>query len=202
MRIASTLCTVWIALALNGMGGEAAWISYPGDYALWRGNDLQARRIEHGGGYPVFWPSYAPHPLVDFRKDVDLEEPETVEIAAEGVCRIMGLGASPMPGVVSNRFTFPAGKYTIVARVYSQGKPPALYMDGSTVSTDSSWLADWRMAAAWQKGAVSPPAECGSAGRLAPPIVCGGEARPSRFALATRSAEPVAQRVPSMLPIS
>ncbi|MBQ3341262.1 MAG: alpha-rhamnosidase [Kiritimatiellae bacterium] len=184
MKIALTFCAAWIALALNGANGEASWISYPGDYALWRGNDLQARRIEYGGGYPVFWATYAPHPLIDFRKDVELKAPETVGIATEGVCRIMGLGLpAPMPGVVSNRFTFPAGKYTIVARVYSQGKPPALYIDGPTVKTDSSWLADWRMAAAWQPGVVSPPAECGRDG-----------ARPSQFTLATHAAEPVVQK--------
>ena len=203
MKIALTFCVAWIALALNGANGEASWISYPGDYALWRGNDLQARRIEYGGGYPVFWPSYAPHPLVDFRKDIDLKVPETVEIDTEGVCRIMGLGLStPMPGVVSNRFTFPAGKYTIVARVYSQGKPPALYLNGPTVKTDLSWLADWRMAAAWQKGVVSPPAEahgraalCRGLGRdEARPSQGEDKARPSQFTLATRHAEPVAQK--------
>ena len=171
-----------LAFAIAADAG-AVWISYPGDYALWRGNDLQARRIEHGGGYPVFWPTYAPHPLVDFRKDVDIKAPETVEIATEGVCRIFGLGAPPMPGVVSNRFTFPAGKYTIVARVYSQGKPPAICIDGPTVKTDSSWKADWRMAAAWQPGMVSPPAECGCA-----------ETRPSQFTLATYLVKPVAQK--------
>ena len=185
MKIALTLFAAWGAFAQASAGGEASWISYPGDYALWRGNDLQARRIEYGGGYPVFWASYAPHPLVDFRKDVDLKLPETVDIAYEGVCRILGLGASPMPGVVSNRFTFPAGKYTIVARVYSQGKPPALYLNGPTIKTDSSWLADWRMAAAWQKGVVSPPAESG--GRVL-------QTRPSKFTLATRPAEPVVQK--------
>ena len=149
---------------------EADWISYPGDYALWRGNDLQARRIEYGGGYPVFWPTYAPHPLVDFFKDVDLKEPETVDIAVEGVCRIMGIGLpSPLSGVVSNKFSFPAGKYTIVARVYSQGKPPALRIDGPTVKTDSSWKADWRMSVAWQSGVTPPPAECGGADRPALP---------------------------------
>ena len=143
MKVVLTLCAAWVALVLNGASGEASWIWYPGDYALWRGNDLQARRIEYGGGYPVFWPTYAPHPLVDFRKDVDLKAPETVELATEGVCRIMGLGLrSPMPGVVSNRFVLPAGRYTLVARVYSQGRPPALYMNGPTVRTDSSWKAD------------------------------------------------------------
>ena len=58
--------------------GDGTWIWYPGDYALWRGNDLQARRIEHGGGYPVFWATYAPHPLVDFVKQVNLDAPKTV----------------------------------------------------------------------------------------------------------------------------
>ena len=184
MKGVLTLCAVWGAFVLNGAVQEASWISYPGDYALWRGNDLQVRRIEYGGGYPVFWSTYAPHPLIDFRKDVDLKAPETVEIATEGVCRIVGLGLStPMPGVVSNRFTFPAGKYTIVARVYSQGKPPAIYMNGPTVKTDSSWLADWRMVVAWQKGVVSPPAECGRS-----------DARPSQLTLATRPAEPASQK--------
>ena len=58
------------AAAFAACGDGASWIWYPGDYALWRGNDLQARRIEFGGGYPVFWASYAAHPLVDFTKSV------------------------------------------------------------------------------------------------------------------------------------
>ena len=165
---------------------SARWISYPGDYALWRGNDLQARRIEFGGkGYPVFWASYAPHPLVEFRKDVELENPETADVACEGVCRIKALGKPPLQGVSSNKFTFPAGKYTISARVYSQGAPPAIYIGGPTVKTDSSWQADWRMEAAWQPGETPPPAESG--GRTL-------EARPSQMALPTRRAEPASQK--------
>ena len=127
----------------SALANEASWISYPGDYALWRGNDLQARRIEFGGkGYPVFWASYAPHPLIELRKNINLKEPETVDIACEGVCRIKGIGATPMLGVVSNKYTFPAGKYMILARVYSQGKPPAIYINGPTIKTDSSWQVD------------------------------------------------------------
>jgi len=154
-----------LSLALLCAGGASLgdggkWIWYPGDYALWRGNDLQARRVEHGGGYPVFWATYAPHPLVDFVRKVDFAAPETVDIAWEGVCRIMGIGASdPLPGVVSNRYVFPAGKYTVVARVYSQGRPPALYMDGPHLKTDSSWTADWRTVASGVDGEAAPPAE-------------------------------------------
>ena len=173
-----------LSLSASAADASASWIWYPGDYALWRGNDLQARRIEFGGGYPVFWASYAPHPLVDFIKDVDLKTPETVDIATEGVCRIMGRGVARLPGVVSNQFTFPAGKYTVIARVYSQGRPPAIYMNGPTVKTDSSWRADWRVAgASSQPGIVPPPAESGR-----------GDVRPSQFTLAVRPAEPVSQR--------
>ena len=140
------------------------WIAYPGDYALWRGNDLQARRIERGGGYPVFWATYAPHPLVDFTVDVDLDEPETAEIDWIGVCRITAdidedPWTVPVAGVVSNRFVFPAGKYHLTARVYSQGRPPALRIRGKTVRTGSDWHADWRMAASGLGGVPSVPAE-------------------------------------------
>ncbi len=148
------------ACCASALGGGGTWIWYPGDYALWRGNDLQARRIEHGGGYPVFWATYAHHPLVDFVKKVDLDSPEAVDIAWEGTCRIMGWGATePMPGVVSNRYVFPAGKYTVVARVYSQGKPPAIYINGPRLKTDSTWTADWRTVVAGLDGKPSPPAE-------------------------------------------
>lgn len=150
---AAALCS---AAAHAGDGG-AKWIWHPGDYALWRGNDLQARRIEFGGGYPVFWASYAPHPLVDFTKEVDLAAPEEVEIAWEGVCRISG--TSGMPSVVSNRFVFPAGRYRIVARVFSQGRPPAIYINGPHVKTDSSWSADWSMGALGRGGTPPAPAE-------------------------------------------
>ena len=180
------LSVLAVALAATSwtMAEDARWISYPGDYALWRGNDLQARRIEHGGGYPVFWPTYAPHPLIEFRKAVDLKTPETADIALEGVCRIKGVGklSAPMPGVISNKFTFPAGRYTIIARVYSQSRPPALYVNGPTLKTDSTWEADWRMEAAWQPGTAPLPAEA------------SGPLPPSQCTLATRPAEPVAQQ--------
>ena len=162
-RIWTAVLGFLLMAPISVLANEASWISYPGDYALWRGNDLQARRTEFGGkGYPVFWASYAPHPLIELRKKLDLKEPETVDIACEGVCRIKGIGAAPMLGVVSNKYTFPAGKYTVIARVYSQGKPPAIYINGPTIKTDSSWRVDWRMEAAWQPGMFTLPAEEGA----------------------------------------
>ena len=145
-------------MGLTALLFAASWIAYPGDYALWRGNDLQARRVERGGGYPVFWATYAPHPLVDFTVDVDLKEPEVADIAYEGVCRFMAdideePWSLPMPGVISNRYVFPAGRYHLTARVYSQGKPPALRIDGPTLKTGLDWRVDWRMKASGFNGA-------------------------------------------------
>jgi len=138
--------------ASAAFGGDGAWIAYPGDYALWRGNELHARRIERGGGYPVFWATYAPHPLVDFTIDVDLKEPDVADIAWVGVCRITAsIDEDPwsldMPGVVSNKYVFPAGRYHLTVRVYSQGRPPALRINGTTIKTGLDWRVDWRMRA-------------------------------------------------------
>jgi len=137
----------------------AKWIWCPGDYALWRGNELQARRLEHGGGYPTFWASYNFHPAVQFRKHVKLAQPEVVDIAVEGAIRFTG--HNDFAGVTSNKFVFPAGDYQIVASVFNGAKPPALYLNGPTIKTDSSWEADWRMSGCWsQPGVPAPAAEC------------------------------------------
>ena len=177
------LAAVVLAGTLGGLAAEQGqWIWYPGDYALWRGNDLQAKRIEFGGGYPVFWASYAAHPLVDFKKVVDLKQPEVADIAYEGVCRITGVPGQA--GVVSNKFVFPAGRYEINARVYSQGKPPAFYLNGPTVKTDSSWVADWRGQGSGLGGLPMLPAETRPAFNSPARV-------PSEFKLVTEPAEPV-----------
>ncbi len=180
----------WMGLVLAvGLAGAAAgadgarWIWYPGDYALWRGNELQARRIEHGGGYPVFWATYGHHPAVDFIRKVKLDRPETVEIAADGVVRITA--NVELPGVTSNRYVFPAGSYEICARVFNPKRPPSLFIKGEHLRTDSSWTADWRLAGAWcQPHDPAPPAE-GDA------RFCSVAEPPSRSAMATRPEDPV-----------
>ena len=165
----------------------ALWISLPGDYALWRGNDLQVKRNERGGGHPVFWATYAPHNSVDFIKDVEVKEPCIADVYADGVCRIKCLGVGgPVPGVVSNKFAFAAGKYRVCARVYNSRRPPALYIKGPFgLDTDSSWTADWRLdGAAANPEEPAPPAEADS--RFATP-----ETPPASFALSTRREEAV-----------
>ena len=165
----------------------ALWISYPGDTALWRGNELQVKRNEHGGGHPVFWATYAHHYTVDFVKEVDLKEPCVADVRVDGVCRIRcGRNALPVPGLVSNKYAFAAGKYRVCARVYNSKRPPAILIRGpGGLDTDGSWTADWRLdGAAANPDEPAPPAEADA--RFSSP-----ETPPSSFALSTRREEAV-----------
>ena len=62
MALAGSVLPVWAA-------GEARWISYPGDYGIWWGNELQSQRLQWGSRLTPFWPMYEPHTRVLFRKD-------------------------------------------------------------------------------------------------------------------------------------
>ena len=136
------LCFVGLAL-ISQVACAGSWIAYPGDWALWTGNELQARRIEFGGGYPVFWTTYAAHPQIDFKRHVRLAHPVDARIDARGVVIVKGCG--PRVGVIDGKYTFPAGEYDVVVRVFNQAHPPSLKIDGSGVDTDGFWNADWRM---------------------------------------------------------
>lgn len=142
------LCFVGLAL-ISQVACAGSWIAYPGDWALWTGNELQARRIEFGGGYPVFWTTYAAHPQIDFKRHVRLAHPVDARIDARGVVIVKGCG--PRVGVIDGKYTFPAGEYDVVVRVFNQAHPPSLKIDGSGVDTDGFWNADWRMTETWSK---------------------------------------------------
>ncbi|NLT04103.1 MAG: hypothetical protein GXY09_09610, partial [Bacteroidales bacterium] len=63
---------------------EATWIWYPGDYEIWLGNRMQNRRTERGTFFPPFWKMDSHYVMVEFSTQVELEAPETVELAVEG----------------------------------------------------------------------------------------------------------------------
>ena len=87
-----TVARLWIALAAVAVAGglfagtgDAQWIWYPGDYGLWRGNELQSQRLQWGGRLTPFWPMYAPETRVLFRKDgLDLAADEPLEGRMKG----------------------------------------------------------------------------------------------------------------------
>ena len=129
---------------LSELGKDgASWITYPGDFGVYLGEKVQARRPEWNGYTPVMWPQYHHWTLVEFAKEVDLSETEEVDV------RVCGTGSLLVPGV-RHPFTFdrekvvlPKGRYRLSAKIFNPEKPPALFIDGKTVKTGRGWTASW-----------------------------------------------------------
>lgn len=118
----------FITLACNAMG--QTWIWFPGDMDIWTGNRISNLRTEDGGFFPVFWRTDAHYQTVEFSKTVELDEPEEVEIAAEGRYSVK----------IDKRYRFgmprkvdiPAGRHTIKIAVSNIASPPAIWIKGRT----------------------------------------------------------------------
>ena len=126
------------ASALQLTAQQATWIWYPGDFEVWMGNRMQNRRTERNAFLPPFWKLDSHYPLIDFHRDFDLASPEQVSIAVEGMYNVKldGKALSGNPAQV----TIPAGKHRINLKVFNQQNVPAIFVQGKTVVSDSSWL--------------------------------------------------------------
>ena len=113
------------------------WIWYPGDYEIWLGNQMNNRRTERGAFFPHFWKMDSHYVLVEFSKKLDLNEPEEIEIKAEGRfnVKIDGKLQFGMP----QKLTIPAGKHSLNIKVWNQASPPAILVMGKTLKSDGSW---------------------------------------------------------------
>ena len=116
---------------------KATWIWYPGDYEIWLGNKMNNRRTDRGAYFPPFWKQDCHYVTVEFSKTVDIPADETLTLAAEGDynIKIDGKMLFGMP----KTFTLTAGHHRINIKVHNQSTPPALYISGKTVFTDSTW---------------------------------------------------------------
>ena len=133
-----------ILLVLAASAGDAPWIAYPGDYAVWQGNRVQARRIERGAYLSPFWPQYSHHSRVWFKRCFALAQPETVRFDCDGNAQVWCSFTGHAMSAVTNVFTVPAGTNVLVRiGVENSLRPPAIRIDGPTVRTDSSWLVEW-----------------------------------------------------------
>ena len=151
------------------MKRKATWIWYPGDFEVWLGNIFNNRRTERGVMFPPFWKQDSHWPTVVFTTEVSLEHDETIDIYCEGICNIAIDGklqaplsslhlppstlhqknstlhqepAStilPPPSTLHLQPFIIAGRHTLTLKVWNQQSPPALFIYGPTVKTDSSW---------------------------------------------------------------
>jgi hypothetical protein len=125
----------------RGVGGEApTWIWYPGDFEIWLGNIFNNRRTERGAMFPPFWKQDSHYVTVEFSKTFALDHEETITIATEGQYNFAIDGKLQFP---AKEYTIPVGKHKLNIKVWNQATPPALFIDGDVIHTDSSWLATY-----------------------------------------------------------
>lgn len=123
----------------------ARWISYPGDYGIWWGNELQSRRLQWGGRLTPFWPLYEPYNRVIFRREVSLADDEELEIGADGNATVCWRSPSGFheSSAILGKFTLPKDATEIEIRIQNSERPPSVWVRGKNLISDSSWKATW-----------------------------------------------------------
>jgi len=116
---------------------EATWIWYPGDFEVWLGNIFNNRRTERGAMFPPFWKQDSHWPTVVFSVVVDLQEAEEVQIVAEGQFSLA------VDGHLQTVTTIPAGRHRLDIKVWNQATPPAIFVRGTTIRSDATWLTTY-----------------------------------------------------------
>ena len=91
--------------------------------------------------FPPFWKQDSHYVTVEFSKAFSLKQEETISIAAEGQYNL-ALDGKLQFGMPKT-FTIPAGNHKLNLKVWNQSTPPALFVDGETIHSDSSWLATY-----------------------------------------------------------
>ena len=114
------------------------WIWYPGDLDIWMGNKINNLRTERGSFYPAFWRADSHEQTVEFVKTVELDEPEDIEIRAEGHYGIKIDNHGYVFGM-PEKFRVPKGKHTLHIAVHNKEQVPALWLKGRTVVSDTTW---------------------------------------------------------------
>jgi len=120
---------------------KASWIWYPGDYEVWLSNKMQTRRTERGTFLPPFWKLDSHYVLMNFHKDFELTEPEDAKLYVEGQYNVSldGKTIRGYPKVIH----IPAGKHRISLKVYNQANVPAIFVQGTHLVSDTSWLVTY-----------------------------------------------------------
>ena len=119
---------------------KATWIWYPGDFEVWLGNIFNNRRTERGAMFPPFWKQDSHFVTVEFSKAFSLEKEEEITITCEGEFNFAIDGKLQFH---DDTYTIPAGNHKLNLKVWNQATPPALYVQGDTIVTDSTWLATY-----------------------------------------------------------
>jgi len=142
------------------MRAEPTWIWSLGDFELFHHRKLCLSREERGHIVPAFWQLYGPNCLVKFRKTVPLEQDETIRVTTDGDGYIQ-LGWKRIS--LDEPVLLPKGQHVLQIHVGNANGIPALFVEGATIASDSSWEAtafdgSWSQVGSWNLNdrAVTP----------------------------------------------
>jgi len=113
------------------------WLWYPADFEIWLGNRFNNRRTERGAMFPPFWKQDSHWATVEFSREYELLEPELIHIWVEGEYNFMFDGKLQFGQ--PKEWLVPAGRHKINIKVHNQLTPPALFIDGKTIKSDTTW---------------------------------------------------------------
>ena len=119
---------------------KPTWIWYPGDFEIWLGNIFNNRRTERGAMFPPFWKQDSHYVTVEFSKAFTIDHEETITITCEGQYNFALDGKLQFP---ASTYRIPAGEHKLNLKAWNQATPPALFIKGDTIHTDSTWLATY-----------------------------------------------------------
>ncbi len=168
---------------------SATWIWYPGDFEIWMGNIFNNRRTERGAMFPPFWKQDSHWQTVEFSKAFTLDQEETISIRTEGNFNLMLDGKLQLG--MPETFVIPAGEHKLNLKVWNVASPPALFIDGKTIKTDSTWLATYE-----DKIWIDENGVAHGSGIYVPAASWGFNSpsqRPSEYRLNTRRQQPVVE---------
>ncbi|CAN7667290.1 alpha-rhamnosidase [Paenibacillus sp. LjRoot153] len=131
----------------------ATWIWYPGDFEIRLHEKMSVVRRARGVMYPAYWRLDRCYSNIKFRYTYDLAKEEQIHITAEGRFSFY-LDGKDNYRSADAVITLPAGRHVISVSVFNDVEAPALFIDGPTVRTDSSWEVtsyqnDWMQAGSW-----------------------------------------------------
>ena len=120
------------------MSTKATWIWSFGDFELYHHRKLSLSREERGHIVPTFWQLYGPNCLVRFRKTVQLEKEEMITVSTDGEGYLQ-LGRRRLS--YTEPVVIPPGEHVLQFVVGNPAGIPALFVEGTTIFSDSSWEA-------------------------------------------------------------
>ena len=90
--------------------------------------------------FPPFWKQDSHYVTVEFSKEFGLDSEEEITIACEGQFNFAIDGKLQFP---AHHYVIPQGEHKLNIKVWNQATPPALFIDGNTIKTDSTWLTTY-----------------------------------------------------------